>query len=180
MTSPIPAPLRIIVGRTFLNTQFSLFRISGGDKLSWSEGISLVFTISPTDFRLTENQRAYVDMVLNNQPEIDDEAIRDKLSELEYPIHFFDFETSNPAIPRFEGLNPYQQFPFQYSCHILQSVMARLHITNTCTPDKTDPRLPLVESLLDHISDVGSVVVYHASFERRILEGLAQSFPETF
>ena len=44
--------------------------------------------------------------------------------------------------------------------------------------DETDPRLPLVESLLNSISDVGSVVVYHARFERRILEGLAQSFCE--
>ena len=45
----------------------------------------------PDDVQLTENQRAYVNMVLNNQPEIDNEAIRDKLLELEYPIHFFRF-----------------------------------------------------------------------------------------
>lgn len=131
----------------------------------------------PADFRLTENQRAYVDTVLNDQPEIDDEAIRDKFSDIEYPIHFFDFETSNPAIPRFEGLRPYQQFPFQYSCHILQSDDSLTHHEYLHT-DTTDPRLPLVESLLNHISDVGSVIVYSASFERRILEGLAQSFPE--
>ena len=131
----------------------------------------------PCDFPLSENQRDYVNMVLNNQPEIDDEAIRNLLSELEYPIHFFDFETSNPAVPRFEGLSSYQQFPFQYSCHILQSDGSLTHHEYLHT-DTTDPRLPLVESLLNHISDVGSVVVYSASFERRILEDLAQSFPE--
>ena len=133
----------------------------------------------PDDFPLTENQRAHVDMVLNDQPEIDDEAIRQLLSELEYPIHFFDFETSNPAIPRFEGLSPYQQFPFQYSCHILQADDSLTHHEYLHT-DTTDPRLPLVESLLNHISDVGSVVVYYAPFERRILKDLAQSFPEHF
>ena len=131
----------------------------------------------PCDFPLSENQRDYVNMVLNNQPEIDDEAIRNLLSELEYPIHFFDFETSNPAVPRFEGLSSYQQFPFQYSCHILQSDGSLTHHEYLHT-DRTDPRLPLVESLLNHISGVGSVVVYSASFERRILEDLAQSFPE--
>ena len=68
----------------------------------------------PDDFPLTPNQRDYVNMVRNNQPEIDNEAIRHLLSELEYPIYFFDFETSNPAVPRFEGLSSYQQFPFQY------------------------------------------------------------------
>ena len=116
-------------------------------------------------------------MVLNNQPEIDNEAIRDPLSELEYPIHFFDFETSNPAVPRFEGLRSYQQFPFQYSCHILQSDGSLTHHEYLHT-DTTDTRLPLLESLLNHISDVGSVVVYSASFERRVLEDLAQFFPE--
>ncbi len=131
----------------------------------------------PDDFRLTENQRDYVNMVLNDQPEIDDEAIRDELSDIEYPIHFFDFETSNPAIPRFEGLKPFRQFPFQYSCHILQSDDLLTH-KGYLHPDTTDPRLPLVRSLLNHISEVGSVVVYSASFERGILQDLAQYFPE--
>ena len=131
----------------------------------------------PNDFPLTENQRDYVNMVLNNQPEIDHATIRDLLSELEYPIHFFDFESDNPAIPRFEGLRSYQQFPFQYSCHILQCDGSLTHHEYLHT-NTTDPRLPLVESLLNHISDVGSVVVYSASFERRILEDLAQYFPE--
>ena len=95
----------------------------------------------PCDFPLSENQHDYVNMVRNNQPEINNEAIRDKLSELEYPIHFFDFETSNPAVPRFEELNPYQQFPFQYSCHILQSDGSLTHHEYLHT-DTTDPRLP--------------------------------------
>ena len=131
----------------------------------------------PDDFPLSQIQRAYVDMVLNDQPEIDNEAIRDKLSELEYPIHFFDFEASNPAVPRFEGLKPFRHFPFQYSCHILQSDGTITHHEYLHT-DTTDPRLPLVESLLNHISDVGSVVVYYASFECRILKDLAEFFPE--
>ena len=134
----------------------------------------------PDDFRqteLTDNQRDYINMILNNQPEIDDEAIRSLLSGLEYPIYFLDFESYNPAIPRFEGLSSYQQFPFQYSCHILQSDGSLTHHEYLHT-DTTDPRLPLVESLLNHISDVGSVIVYSASFERRILKDLAEFFPE--
>ena len=152
-------------------------------QLSWDKKTELIerdiLSIHdvPDDFLLSENQRNYVNMVRNNQPEIDKEAIRDKLSELEYPIYFFDFETSNPAVPRFEGLSPYQQFPFQYSCHILQSDDSLTHYEYLHT-DITDPRLPLVESLLNHISDVGSVVVYHASFERDRLQDLAQFFPE--
>lgn len=131
----------------------------------------------PDDFRLNGGERAHVNMVLDNKPKIDKEAIRRKLSELEYPIHFFDFETFNPAVPRCEGLSPYQQFPFQYSCHILQSDDSLTH-KEYLHPDETDPRLPLVESLLDHISNVGSVVVYNAGFERGVLKDLAEFFPE--
>ena len=158
----------------------SIFTIPGlrWDKKNWLIE-SGVFSLEdlPADFALTQNQRAYVDMVLNNQPEIDAEAVRNELSELEYPIHFFDFETLNPAVPRFEGLSPYDHFPFQYSCHILQSDGSITHHEYLHT-DTTDPRLPLVESLLDHISDAGSVMGYGASFERKRLEELAQCFPE--
>ena len=156
---------------------FTIPRLSWDKKNELVERDILGIRDLPHDFRLNDGERAYVNMVLNNQPEIDNEAIRQLLSELEYPIHFFDFETLNPAIPRFEGLRSYQQFPFQYSCHILQSDGSLTHheYLHTCT---TDPRLPLVESLLNHISDKGSVVVYSASFERRILEDLAEFFPE--
>ena len=131
----------------------------------------------PDDFQLADREPVYVDGVLNNQPEIDDEAIRDRLSELKCPVHFLDFETSDPAVPRFEGLSPYQKFPFQYSCHILQSDGLLTH-EEYLHPDTTDPRLPLVESLLNHISDVGSVVVYNAGFEGPILKNLTKFFPE--
>ena len=156
---------------------FTIPRLRRDKKTELVDRDSLSIHDLPDDFRLTENQRAHVDMVLNNQPEIDNEAIRSLLSELEYPIHFFDFETSNPAIPRFEGLKLFRHFPFQYSCHILQSDGSLTH-HGYLHADKTDPRLPLIESLLNDICDVGSVVVYHASFECQRLKELAQYFPE--
>jgi hypothetical protein len=152
-------------------------------RLSWKKKDALIesdiFELSelPEDLSLTDNQQTYVDSVLHGQPEVDTEAIKAQLSDLEYPIHFFDFETDNPPVPKFQGLRPYQQFPFQYSCHIW-------HSDGTVTPheylhtDTSDPRLPLVESLLDTISDKGSVVVYSASFENQRLEDLAEFLPQ--
>ena len=131
----------------------------------------------PTDYPLSEKQWAYVNSVLNAQPIIDLAAIKRLLSDLEYPIHFLDFETDNPPIPRFDGLRPYQQFPFQYSCHVLQSDGALTHHEYLHT-DKSDPRKPLLESLLNHISPRGSVVVYKESTEGGILKDLASAFPE--
>ena len=42
----------------------------------------------------------------------------------------------------------------------------------------SDPRSTVLESLLNHVSPHGSVVVYNASFEKRVLEDLADFFPE--
>ncbi len=174
---PDPCPFKDYCWRGV--PKHSIFTIPG---LIWKKKTELIernilsLCDVPDDFPLTQKQDAYVNSVLEDQPEIDNKAIRDKLLDLENPIHFFDFESYNPAIPRFEGLRPYQQFPFQYSCHILQSNGAITHHEYLHT-DTTDPRLTVVESLLGHISDAGSVVVYGASFERGILKGLGSIFP---
>jgi hypothetical protein len=175
---PYPCPFKAYCWEAV--PEKSIFTIP---RLSWKKKDVLIeegiFRISklPADFSLTDRQQAYVNYVSDGRPETDKEAIKGKLSDLEYPIHFFDFETDNPAVPRFQGVMPYQQVPFQYSCHTWQSDGTVTHHEYLHT-DTTDPRLPLVESLLDHISDVGSVIVYFASFECGILKNLAQSFPE--
>ena len=93
----------------------------------------------PGDYPLSDRQWMYVDSIHNGQPMIDNPAIQHLMSELEYPIHFLDFETDNPAIPRFNGLRPYQQFPFQYSCHVMQSDGTVTHHEYLHT-DESDPR----------------------------------------
>jgi Domain of unknown function(DUF2779) len=130
----------------------------------------------PPNYPLSENQRTYVDSVLSNQPVVDTAAIAASLAELTYPIHFFDFEAQNPAIPRFDGLKPYEQFPFQYSCHILHTNGHVEHREYLHT-DTSDPRPPLVAALVSDIAPVGSVIVYHQSFEASLLRKLAQAFP---
>lgn len=140
------------------------------------QGIFSLYDL-PANFPLTEKQKAYVDSVLKNQAKIDVQGIRHALSELTYPIHFLDFETIDPALPCFDGTRPYDQFPFQYSCHILQDDHTLLHQEYLHT-ETSDPRLPLVQSLLMHIADTGSVVVYNARFERSVLKNLADAFPE--
>ncbi len=176
---PYPCPFKAYCWEA-VPEEKSIFTIP---RLSWKKKDALIeesiFRISkiPTDFSLTDRQQAYVNYISDGRPETDKEAIKGKLSDLEYPIHFFDFETDNPAIPRFQGLRPYQQFPFQYSCHIWQSDGTVTH-HEYLHSDTTDPRLPLVESLLDTVSDKGPVVVYYAPFENQILKGLAEFLPQ--
>lgn len=128
------------------------------------------------DFPLSANQRAYVETVRRGEPEIDLQKIADHLATVTFPIHFFDFETFNPAIPRFHGLRPYDAFPFQYSCHVLAADGTVTH-QDYLHETADDPRPPLVAALLSHIGPTGSVVAYHQSFEATVLKTLAATFP---
>lgn len=132
----------------------------------------------PPDFPLGHKRAtAFVTRVREAQIEIDREAIQAELARLVYPLYFFDFETIDYAVPIFDGCQPYQQAPFQYSCHILTADGNLTH-TDYLHTSGDDPRQPLVESLLDHIGPSGHLVAYNISFERRVLQQLAHQFPQ--
>ena len=131
----------------------------------------------PEDFPLTEKQAQAVEEKLNPEFIVNEQGILEKLLQLEYPLYFFDFETLNPAIPRFEGLQPYQQFPFQYSCHILHE-NGELEYHTYLHENETDPREKIIESLLETLGEKGSIIVYYQPFEAKRLGELAEQFPE--
>jgi hypothetical protein len=160
--------------------QASIFTIP---RLHWDkktalieQGIVAIADLPPT-LKLSQTQQAYVETVQRNQPVIDRVAIAARLAELTYPIHFFDFETLNPAIPRFDGMKPHEHLPFQYSCHILHPD-GRLEHHEYLQTETTDPRLPLIQALISHIGPVGSVVAYQTAFEASVLKKLAASFSQ--
>lgn len=131
----------------------------------------------PPHFVLTDTQRAFVTRFVQQQIQIDALAIQQQLAALQQPLYFLDFETIDHAIPVYDGCCPYQQVPFQYSCHQLTADGKLLHHEYLhTTPD--DPRPNLVTTLLHHIGPTGHIVVYNATFERGILKGLAEMFPQ--
>ncbi|MFC2026076.1 DUF2779 domain-containing protein [Chloroflexota bacterium] len=156
---------------------FTIPRISA-EKVSdlVSNDIISIFDL-PSNFDLNTNQSGYVNCVLSGKADIDQKGITERLSEYEYPIHFLDFETFNPGVPRFDGLKPYQQFPFQFSCHVWNEAGTITHFEYLHT-ENSDPRGPFVESMVDLIADEGSIVVYYAPFERMILKSLSTFAPQ--
>ena len=45
--------------------------------------------------------------------------LKKEFQALKYPLYFMDFETVNPAIPRYcRGMHPYDHLPFQWSVHV--------------------------------------------------------------
>jgi hypothetical protein len=130
----------------------------------------------PASFPLSTSQRAYIGRVVSGQAEINYGRIAQRLAMLDYPLYFLDFETYAYAIPRFEGMRPYQQLPFQYSLHVLEADGTLRHAEYLHTTGD-DPRPALVQQLVQDVGLVGSVVVYNARFERGVLHELVRMMP---
>jgi len=99
-------------------------------------------------------------------------GLGESLIRLAFPLHFLDFESWSPALPVFAGTRPYEQIPFQWSDH-------RLLVDGTCdhaghlADGCDDPRIEVAASLVLRFADAGSILAYHASFERERLRDLA-------
>ncbi len=129
----------------------------------------------PDDFPgLNEIQSRVRDCVANDHVHLD-AALAEALGHLEYPIHFLDFETFNPALPIYVGTRPYQVIPFQWSDHVMTSDGAVTH-EGFLYNGFDDPREPFTRSLLKSIGSNGSIVVY-SSFEETRIRELANALP---
>lgn len=121
----------------------------------------------PDDYKLTPKQALQVQAAKLDQQLILSEPIREFLSHLEFPLYFLDYETLGGIVPAFDGLKPYQQVPFQYSLHIIDSPDADLRHEEYLHREATNPCEQLSSSLRNHIGDKGTVIVWNESFEKK-------------
>ena len=129
----------------------------------------------PDDFPLSESQRIVVDSFQEGEPKVSAQAIRQFLSELIFPLYFFDYETFSSAIPLLDGTSPHKHFPVQYSLHILDADSSLHHKEYL----ERQARLPdcLVERMQEDFGTTGSVVSWHASFEKTRNREMAERYP---
>jgi len=125
----------------------------------------------PDSFPLTKLQERIKNCVINQEEHISPE-LEAELNDLEYPIHFLDFETVSPAIPRYAGTHPYQTIPFQWSDHILAEEGIIEHREYFCDEDK-DPREDFALELLKTLGSRGTIFIY-SNYERKIITDLAE------
>ncbi len=126
---------------------------------------------------LSEKQQEYVAMVADGLPRINREGIAGLLNDLASPLYFLDFETCADAIPRFDGLGPWQNYPFQYSLHVLKADGTLTHHDYLHeTPD--DPRASVARALCHDTGPDGTLIAYNASFEKRVIADLAVVAPD--
>ncbi len=139
-------------------------------------GVESILDI-PDDFHLSERQRIACTSVQTGQPWFSAELGKE-LGSLKYPLYFMDFESINPAIPRFSGMSPYDQILFQWSLHVHREPDAEPEHFEFLALDRNDPRREFTSSLCAALGDHGSIVVYNQQFESQRLWELAAWLPE--
>ena len=129
----------------------------------------------PSTYSLTDLHERIRTSVVNNKEYISEELERE-LTDVEYPIHFLDFETISTAIPRYAGTRPYEIIPFQWSDHILQKDGVLEHHDYLCNEDK-DPREEFTFRLLSVLGMKGSIFIY-STYEIQIIKALSEDLSE--
>jgi len=131
----------------------------------------------PDDFELSEFQRRVCTAMQTGQSWFSAD-LKGELESLKYPLYFMDFETVNPAIPRFVGMHPYDHIPFQFSVHVQQEPGVAPKHFEFLAMDNGDPRPAFISSLCEALGDRGTIVVYNEQFESQRLWELAGWLPE--
>jgi predicted RecB family nuclease len=130
----------------------------------------------PNDFPLNERQRRACTSLQTGECWFSSD-LSEELKGLKYPLFFMDFESVNPAIPRFPGMRPYDQLPFQWSVHVLGEPGAEPEHHESLAMDTIDPRREFIASLCSVLGKSGSILVY-SGFESQRLSDLAAWMPE--
>lgn len=130
----------------------------------------------PEDLELNAKQRIVLEALRGGECQIDEGVIDQFLGQLEYPLYFLDYETYASAVPIIDGASPHWQFPVQYSLHVLGENDELRH----CEYLEREARLPdhLLERLEADIGPQGSIVSWHAAFERGRNDAMAEAFPD--
>jgi hypothetical protein len=143
------------------------------------DGHVLAIRDVPDDFELSASQALQVQCTKTGREVVDPTAIMDLLSQYEFPLAFFDYETYPAAIPRFPGYGPFDQIPFQFSLDVLptpDSEVQHFEFLDT-TPGCPDERL--IDALNQFIPPRGSIVTWNKNFEIGINKALATRQPQS-
>ena len=158
--------------------EHSVFELGGvSDKIKfelYQQGILKIADI-PELRKIPRVRANQLEAVRQGKPVLDKKGLGEFLGEIKYPIYFFDFETINSAIPVFPGTRPFEQTPFQFSCHIQSRPGGECEWKDFLAADNQDPRTALTDKMLSVLRSEGTIFSYYAEFEKGVIRHLAQT-----
>ena len=143
----------------------------------YQEGIYKFEDLLNVDINEKYKQQIEVDLY-NKDAIIKKDEIRDFMNTLYYPLYFLDFETFQQAIPKYDGISPYMQIPFQYSLHYIEKEDGELQHKEFLAKTGIDPRRSLAERLVTDIPSNACVSAYNMKFEKMVIKQLAEIYED--
>jgi len=125
---------------------------------------------------LSGKQRKVLEATINNEVCFEP-LTQEQRKTLAGTRYYLDFETIGFTIPIWAGTRPYQQIPFQWSCHIETADSAIAH-ESFLDLTGNDPSRAFAESLIATLGKSGPIVVYNQGFEKGIMRALAVRLPD--
>jgi hypothetical protein len=150
-------------------------RLPGADRLVEALGGVDDVRRLPPGINLNPLQERAVACLSQGRDYVGDE-LAPLLAAVDYPVHFLDFETFMPAVPRYIGTAVYETLPVQWSDHVLAADGTLSHGEFLHTED-TDPRRPFAASLVPALGEHGTIVVY-SGYEATQIRAAAEAVPE--
>jgi len=108
---------------------------------------------------------------------LDAAKVSEFLAGMSFPLHFLDFETVQPLIPRWRGTRPYQQLPTQFSLHTVEADGSIVH-KEFLARQGADPRRAVADALASAIPEGSCSVAWNMRFEKGRIGELAEAFPD--
>jgi hypothetical protein len=132
----------------------------------------------PEDYPLSAKQEIQRAVAMSGKPHVKPTQIQAFLKNLQYPLHFLDFETFGPAMPLFHGTRPYEQIPFQFSLHIIHKAGTKPEHRKYLADGRSDCRPEFMRQLKSSVEPSGSIVVFNAPFEKSRMKECAAVLPQ--
>ena len=123
-----------------------------------AEGKSSVYDVPESLVRDKYNNRPFYQVAKKDEfllPEFGE-----VLDQIEYPLHFVDFETSMMAMPYHAGMRPYQRVLFQWSCHTVDAPGKTPTHAEWINTKDVCPNVEFGETLVRCLRDRGSILTW--------------------
>lgn len=88
------------------------------------------------------------------------DQLRSKIEQLQYPLHFIDFEVTRVALPYHSRMRPYGQVAFQWSCHTVNEPGATPVHSEWLNSENTWPNSAFARTLRDAVGDSACLVTW--------------------
>lgn len=164
---------------------FDLYKANGKQWQLFNAGIKSFDNPNFENYAKDENlefdtiQQRVIDCSTHDQVFVDKQGLSKALKEYSWPMHFLDFETISYASPKFSGLHPYDQVPFQFVSMLQEKINGPIKTFEFLHTENTDPRPSIALALTKAIPKDGhSVIAIFSKFEHDRLMELADSVPE--